>query len=63
MGRWSGKRSPSTFRRCVAAHRGECKVQDSSCLHQFLAMAFAQLTSREFLRDIEVNVRAQTSRL
>jgi len=53
----------STFHRCVAAHRGEHKVQDFSCLDQFLAMAFAQLTYRESLRDIEVNSRAQSSRL
>ena len=53
----------STFRRCVAAHRGEHNVQDFSCLDQFLAMAFAQLTYRESLRDIEVNLRAQASRL
>jgi hypothetical protein len=53
----------STFRRCVAAHRGEHKVQDFSCLDQFLAMAFAQLTYRESLRDIEVNLRAQANRL
>ncbi|CAN5854086.1 IS4 family transposase [soil metagenome] len=53
----------STFRRCVAAHRGEHKVQDFSCLDQFLAMAFAQLTYRESLSDIEVNLRAQASRL
>ena len=53
----------STFRRCVAAHRGEHKVQDFSCLDQFLAMAFAQLTYRESLRDIEVNLRAQSTRL
>jgi hypothetical protein len=53
----------STFRRCVAAHRGEHKVKDFSCLDQFLAMAFAQLTWRESLRDIEVNLRAQAKRL
>ena len=53
----------STFRRCVAAHRGEQKVKDFSCLDQFLAMAFAQLTYRESLRDIEVNLRAQAWRL
>lgn len=49
----------STFRRCVAAHRGEHKVNDFSCLDQFLAMAFEQLTYRESLRDMEVNLRAQ----
>ena len=48
----------STFRRCVADHRGEHKVKDFSCLDQFFAMAFAQLTYRESLRDIEVNLRA-----
>jgi hypothetical protein len=53
----------STFRRCVAAHRGEHKVHDFSCLDQFFAMAFAQLTGRESLRDIEVNLRAQSVRL
>ena len=53
----------STFRRCVSTHRGEHKVKDFSCLDQFLAMAFAQLTYRESLRDIEVNLRAQAKRL
>ena len=53
----------STFRRCVASHRGDHKVKDFSCLDQFLAMAFAQLTFRESLRDIEVNLRAQAERL
>ena len=53
----------STFRRCVAKHRGEHKVKDFSCLDQFFAMAFAQLTYRESLRDIEVNLRAQANRL
>ena len=53
----------STFRRCVADHRGEHKVKDFSCLGQFFAMAFAQLTYRESLRDIEVNLRAQARRL
>ena len=53
----------STFRRCVAEHNGEHKVKDFSCLDQFFAMAFAQLTYRESLRDIEVNLRAQARRL
>jgi hypothetical protein len=53
----------TTFRRCVGAHRGDRKVKDFSCLDQFLAMAFAQLTYRESLRDIELNLRAQASRL
>ena len=53
----------STFRRCVAEHRGDHKVKDFTCLDQFFAMAFAQLTYRESLRDIEVNLRAQARRL
>ena len=53
----------TTFRRCVATHRGDHKVHDFSCLDQFFAMAFAQLTARESLRDIEVNLRAQATRL
>ena len=52
-----------TFRRCVADHRGEHKVKDFSCLDKFFAMAFAQLTYRELLRDIEVNLRAHARRL
>ena len=38
-------------------------MQTFSCLDQFFAMAFAQLTARESLRDIEVNLRAQSARL
>jgi Domain of unknown function (DUF4372)/Transposase DDE domain len=53
----------STFRRCVAAHQGDFKVQEFTCLDQFFAMAFAQLTYRESLRDIEINLRAQSTRL
>lgn len=53
----------STSRRRVAEHRGEHKVKDSSFLDQFFAMAFAQLTYRESLRDIEGNLRARARRL
>ena len=53
----------TTFRRCVARYRGERKVQSFSCLDQFLSMAFAQLTFRESLRDIEACLRAQRSKL
>ena len=53
----------STFRRCAAKHRGDHKVHDFSCLDQFFAMAFAQLTYRESLRDIEISLRAQSKRL
>ena len=51
------------FRRCVARYRGNHKVQRFSCLDQFLCLAFAQLTSRESLRDIEVCLRAVQPRL
>ncbi len=53
----------TTFRRCVEAHQGDYKVKNFSCLDQFFAMAFAQLTYRESLRDIELNLRAQGPRL
>ena len=53
----------STFRRCVARYQGEFKVQSFSCLDQFLCMAFAQLTYRESLRDIEACLRAQHGKL
>jgi hypothetical protein len=53
----------STFRRCVTRYRGTFKVKSFSCLDQFLCMAFAQLTFRESLRDIEVCLRAQSSKL
>jgi len=53
----------STFRRCVARYQGEFKVQSFSCLDQFLCMAFAQLTYRESLRDIEACLRAQQCKL
>jgi Domain of unknown function (DUF4372) len=53
----------TTFRRCVTRYRGAYKVKSFSCLDQFLCMAFAQLTFRESLRDIEVCLRAQTSKL
>jgi hypothetical protein len=52
-----------TFRRCVARYRGHHKVKSFSCLDQYLCMAFAQLTYRESLRDIETCLRAQGSKL
>ena len=52
-----------TFRRCVARYKGEHKVKHFSCLDQYLSMAFAQLTFRESLRDIEACLRAQSSKL
>jgi len=53
----------STFRRCVARYNGEHKVKRFSCLDQFYAMAFAQLTFRESLRDIEACLATQGPRL
>jgi hypothetical protein len=53
----------TTFRRCVARYGGERKVRRFSCLDQYLAMIFAQLTYRESLRDIETCLRAQRHKL
>ena len=52
-----------TFRRCVQKYQGEKRVRKFRCLDQFLVMAFAQLTYRESLRDIETCLRAQQSKL
>ena len=46
------------FRRCVERYRGDSRLRGLSCWEQFLAMAFAQLTYRESLRDIEACLRA-----
>lgn len=51
------------FRRSVERYQGDYKVQRFSSLDQFLALAFAQLTYRESLRDIEACLRAQQSKL
>ena len=51
------------FRRCVHRYLGERYVKRFSCLDQFLVMAFAQLTHRESLRDIEACLRAQNNKL
>src|SRR3989338_2157954 len=53
----------TTFRRCVARYGGEHKVKTFSCLDHYLCMAFAQLTYRESLRDIEACLRAQAGKL
>jgi hypothetical protein len=52
-----------TFRRLVAKYRGDRNVRTFSCLDQFLCMAFAQLTYRESLRDIEACLGAQQAKL
>ena len=51
------------FRCCVDRYRGNYKVSIFSCWDQFLCMAFAQLTYRESLRDIETCLRALGPRL
>jgi hypothetical protein len=53
----------TTFRRCVARYNGEYRIQQFSCLDQYLCLAFAQLTWRESLRDIEACLRAQSCKL
>lgn len=51
-----------TFRRLVRKYDGNRYTKRFSCSDQFLCMAFAQLTSRESLRDIEVCLRAQQAK-
>jgi Domain of unknown function (DUF4372)/Transposase DDE domain len=53
----------TTFRRCVARYGGDYKIKHFSCLDQFRCLAFAQLTWRESLRDIEACLRAQSPKL
>jgi hypothetical protein len=51
------------FNKCVERYQGNHKVQDFSCWSQFLCMAFAQLTYRESLRDIETCLRVMQNKL
>ena len=51
------------FRRCVARYDGDRKIKHFSCHDQFHCFAFAQLTWRESLRDIEACLKAQSSKL
>jgi hypothetical protein len=51
------------FHQCVKRYDGSYKVQKFSCWDHFLCMAFAQLTYRESLRDIEACLRAQHTKL
>jgi len=51
------------FRRCVDRYNGNYKLQRFSCWDQFLCMAFAQLTYRESLRDIEACLRSAGTKL
>ena len=51
------------FQKCVGRYRGDSHLRDFSCWDQFLAMAFAQLTYRESLRDIEACLRSMSVKL
>jgi hypothetical protein len=51
------------FQKCVARYRGDSHLRGFSCLDQYLAMSFAQLTYRESLRDIEACLRSVGSKL
>ena len=51
------------FHKCVERYQGHYKVKSFSCLDQFLCMAFAQLTYRESLRDIEACLRSMQTKL
>jgi transposase len=53
----------STFARIVVRYDGDARVRTLRCAEQYRAMAFAQLTYRESLRDIEVCLSAQASKL
>jgi len=52
-----------TFQRCVAKYQGNFSVKHFTCMDHFRIMAFAQLTYRESLRDIEACLRAQSKKL
>ena len=54
---------PEQFRRCVSRYHGHYKVQNFRCWDQFLAMAFAQVTYRESLADIETCLRSRRDQL
>ena len=51
------------FDRCVARYHGNRRIRHFSCFDQFLCMAFAQLTYRESLRDIEICLHALHKKL
>jgi len=51
------------FRQCVNRYGGNCRVRSFTCFDQFMCMAFAQLTYRESLRDIECCLRALKEKL
>jgi len=52
-----------TFRRCIQRYNGNWHIKSFSCQDQYRCMAFAQLTYRESLRDIEACLKAQSNKL
>jgi len=54
---------PYEFHKCVERYHGNYKLRGFSCLDQFLCLAFAQLTFRESLRDIEACLRSVPGKL
>ena len=54
---------PEQFRRCVLRYDGNNKVSEFPCWDQFLAMAFAQMTFRDSLADIEICLRSRRDQL
>ena len=58
-----GHLSAYEFQKCVARYRGDSHGRGFSCWDQYLAMAFAQLTYRESLRDIEACLRSVSGKL
>jgi len=53
----------NAFRKCVRRYNGNHKIKTFTCYDQYMCMAFAQLTGRESLRDIEVCLRTFGSKL
>ena len=51
------------FDKCVRRYRGNHRIKTFSCFDQYICMAFAQITSRQSLRDIETSLRAMQSKL
>jgi hypothetical protein len=51
------------FHKCVRRYNGDYRVKNFTCWNQFLCLAFAQLTYRESLRDIESCLNSMSNRL
>lgn len=54
---------PNEFRRCVTRYKGNFRVRQFTCWHQFLCMSFGQLTNRSSLRDVVTCLQAHGSKL